>query len=117
MGDEARALVTWNGLFTLLGVVFVPVAILAAYAVQQAHEAHAVALEAKADAKSARPDPFTGSMAIQMERKLIERDAVIVAQCRDNVARVEKQVEQVEENCAARFHQAMSVYPKLRNTK
>ena len=87
-------------------------------AVQEAHITRELAYKAIATAKEARPDPFTGTMANQMKNELIERDSAIIARCAENITRLDKyddkldnahdalrrEIQAAEARCVARLH-------------
>jgi ribosomal protein S12 methylthiotransferase accessory factor YcaO len=124
--------VTVTLLFTILGVIFVPVMLLAGYGVQQADKANVAALEAMIEAKSARPFPFTsidadkmeekllGEMHI-MEQKLIDRDDAILTNCAKNVDRIERvdsglaeKMEEMDKRCTQMILSLQNGYPPMK---
>lgn len=133
MSDEGdHKTVTVTLLFTILGVIFVPVMLLAGYGVQQADKANVAALEAMIEAKSARPFPFTSIDAedmrdeivdamVLMEQKLIDRDDAILANCAKNVDRIERvdsglaeKMEEMDKRCTQMIYSLQNGYPPMK---
>ena len=108
-GDsDRRGFITWTALLTLMGLIIPPLGVLVAHAVARANLAHEKALEAIVLAQTARPDPFTGTMAANMEHKLLELITQLESRCSQNVNRVEGEIKRVERECKDRFHRAQS---------
>ena len=102
--DAQESKVTWTGLFALLGVLFVPVLLVAGYGVQQAHQADARASEALLAANRARPDPFTGTQGAALETKMTNQMQLLEQRCGENYRRLDRAMETLEQRCLARIH-------------
>lgn len=77
-GDEdRRSVVSWPGLFTALGVLYVPVFLVSGYTLQQAD---------------------------RMEEKLIARDDKIIEHCLATTIRLDTKVDDLEDRCMTLFY-------------
>lgn len=110
-------------LWTVLPLIVSTLLTISGYAIHLAISSKDLSYEAIAAAKAARPDAFRGKDALDMKKELIDRDNAIIARCAENIARLDKyddkldqgleglrkDIQAVEERCIARIH---GFYPR-----